>query len=153
LICYLDSSALVKRYIDEPGANQARQRIAEAEALGTVAISRVEVVAALGKAVRLGAVNREQGESARRFFQIEWSNLSRIEITDHVIEQASDLAWIHGLRGYDSVQLAAALTWQATLHMPVVMVTFDVHLWEAASRAGLERYPSDLPRLIESWKT
>jgi predicted nucleic acid-binding protein len=145
LICYLDSSALVKRYIEEPGADQIRQLIADAEALGTVAISRVEVVAALGKAVRLGAVTREHGESARRFFQTEWRDLSRIEISDHVIERAADLAWGHGLRGYDSVQLAAAMIWQETIGFPLTLATFDAKLWEAAARVGLERYPQDLP--------
>jgi predicted nucleic acid-binding protein len=145
LICYLDSSALVKRYLEEPGGDQVRQLIADAEALGTVAISRVEVVAALGKAVRLGAVTREQGESARQFFQTEWRDLSRIEITDHVIERAADLAWSHGLRGYDSVQLAAAMIWQESLGFPLTLATFDVKLWEAAARIGLERYPQELP--------
>ncbi len=153
MICYLDSSALVKRYLQEPGGDQIRRLIAEAEALGTVAISRAEVVAALAKAVRLGAVTAEGADATRRLFLAEWHDLSRIEITDLVIEWASDLAWGYGLRGYDSVQLAAALTWQATLHMDVLVATFDARLWEAAGRVGLEPYPPNLPSLLESWRT
>jgi hypothetical protein len=42
--------------------------------------------------------------------------------------------------------------WQETLDVPVTMATFDLRLWEAANRAGLEPYPSDLPQLLESWK-
>jgi predicted nucleic acid-binding protein len=152
LICYLDSSALVKRYLEEPGGTQVRRLTAEAEAVGSVDITRVEVVAALGKAVRLGAITLEHGESSRRFFQTEWRDLSRVEITDHVIERAADLAWSHGLRGYDSAQLSAAMIWQDRLGFSVTLVTFDVKLWEAAVRVGLEVYPPDLPRLLESWK-
>ena len=63
------------------------------------------------------------------------------------------MAWTYGLRGYDSVQLAAAVMWQATLDTPVFMATFDLRLWETAARAGLEPYPTDLPRLLESWRS
>ncbi len=152
MICYLDSSALVKRYLQEPGRDQVQQLIADAEAYGTVVISRAEVVAALAKAVRLGAFDREEAEAARRLFQFEWHDLSQVELTDLVIEWASDLAWGYGLRGYDSVQLAAALTWQATLHETTLLATYDVRLWEAAARVGLEAFPPDLPQLLESWK-
>jgi predicted nucleic acid-binding protein len=152
LICYLDSSALVKRYLEEPGGAQVRRLTAEAEAVGSVDITRVEVVAALAKAVRNGGITLEHGESSRRFFQTEWRDLSRVEITDHVLERAADLAWSYGLRGYDSAQLAAAMIWQDRLGFSVTLVTFDVRLWEAATRVGLEVYPPDLPRLLESWK-
>jgi predicted nucleic acid-binding protein len=152
LICYLDSSALVKRYLQEPGRDQVRELIADAEALGTVAISRAEVVAALAKAVRLRAISQEEAEAARHLFHVEWHDLSRVDITDLIIEWASDLAWGYGLRGYDSVQLAAALTWQTTMDVPTLVATYDVRLWEAAGRVGLEPYPPDLPRLLESWK-
>jgi len=121
--------------------------MAEAEALGTVSISRAEVVAALAKAVRLDAITREDAESARRFFQVEWRGLSRVELSDFVVERAADLAWVYGLRGYDAVQLAAAMIWQETMGISLTLATFDGQLWEAAARVGLERYPQDSPRI------
>lgn len=147
MICYLDSSALVKLYLLEPGDVEVRQLIADAVAAGSVVISRAEVVAALGKAVRLGAVTRGDAEAARRFFQVEWQDLSRIEITEFVIERAADLAWAYGLRGYDSVQLAAAVIWQEALGLPLTLATFDAKLWDAAARVGLERFPQDRPAI------
>ncbi|MCP4006296.1 MAG: type II toxin-antitoxin system VapC family toxin, partial [bacterium] len=48
---YLDASALVKRYVAEPGSSAVEQAIAAAEAAGTTMISRVEVVAAFGRAL------------------------------------------------------------------------------------------------------
>jgi predicted nucleic acid-binding protein len=153
MICYLDSSALVKVFLKEPGSGEVRQLMDEAHAVGTVIISRVEVVAALHKAVRLGVTPDEEALSARHRFRTEWPYYLRLPVSDLLIERACDLAWSYGLRGYDSVQLAAAVTWQATLDAPVAMATFDVRLWEAASRAGLEPYPADLPRLLASWKS
>ena len=38
----------------------------------------------------------------------------RYIVEDESETEASDLAWKHGLRGYDAVQLAAALAWRET---------------------------------------
>jgi len=54
------------------------------------------------------------------------------------------LAWDHGLRGYDAVQLASALTWRDALGQDIVLATFDHQLWEAAPRVGLQAWPEKL---------
>lgn len=153
MICYLDSSALVKIFLKEPGTFEVQQLMDEAHTTGTVVISRAEVVAALHKAVRLGVTSSDEAVSARHRFRMEWSSYFRLPVSTLLVERACDLAWAYGLRGYDSVQLAAAVTWQATLDTTVVMATFDLRLWEAAAHAGLEPYPHDLPNLLESWRT
>ena len=152
MICYLDSSALVKVFFKEPGAAEVRQLMEAAHTTGTVVISRAEVVAALGKAVRRGVTPLDEALAARHRFSVEWTYYFRLPISDLLLERACELAWVHGLRGYDSVQLAAAVTWQATLDTPVFMATFDLRLWEAAAREGLNPYPRELPRLLDSWK-
>jgi predicted nucleic acid-binding protein len=152
MICYLDSSALVKVFLREPGAPEVKQLMDQAHTIGTVVISRAEVVAALHKAVRRGITPEDEAVAARHRFRTEWSDYFRLPVSDLLVERACDLAWTYGLRGYDSVQLAAAVLWREALDMPVVMATFDLHLWETAARVGLEPYPPDLPRLLESWK-
>jgi predicted nucleic acid-binding protein len=52
------------------------------------------------------------------------------------VERAEALAWEHGLRGYDAVHLASALTWQESVGEQIVLATFDQQLWEAASERG-----------------
>ena len=42
MILYLDASALVKRYIAEPGTPELAEAIAAAEVVGTSIISRAE---------------------------------------------------------------------------------------------------------------
>jgi len=147
LICYLDSSALVKRYVTEPGSSEIVRAFAEANVVGTVSISRAEVVAGFARAVRRGALAPEDAELARHQFQTEWRHFQRHQITDSLIGRSCDLAWSFGLRGYDSVQLAAAVRWQEELDMPLVLATFDGQLWQAAARVGLEPYPPDLQRI------
>ena len=45
MILYLDSSALVKRYVDEPGSAVVGEAISRAAIIGTGLISRAEVAA------------------------------------------------------------------------------------------------------------
>jgi hypothetical protein len=61
------------------------------------------------------------------------------------VERAEALAWEYGLRGYDAVHLASALTWQESVGEQIVLATFDEQLWEAAKRAGLKAWPDPLP--------
>jgi predicted nucleic acid-binding protein len=55
-IIYLDASALVKRYVAERGTEAVQALLMRASVMGTVAITRVEVTAALAKAVRIGVL-------------------------------------------------------------------------------------------------
>lgn len=152
MICYLDSNALVKLFVEEPGSREVSQGIRSAHMVGTVAISRAEVVATFGKAFRIGWLSREAAQLVRHQFNVEWRHYWHVQVSDSLIEHAADLSWTHRLRGYDSVQLAAAMAWQESLGAPVSLITFDTRLWEASGRAGLEPYPYDLPQLRESWK-
>jgi predicted nucleic acid-binding protein len=66
-------------------------------------------------------------------------------MTEALVERAEGLAWEHGLRGYDSVQVASALTWQESVGAEIVLATFDQQLWDAAKRAGLKAWPAERP--------
>jgi predicted nucleic acid-binding protein len=152
MILYLDASALVKRYVAELGLTEVGEVIARATVTSTALISRAEVVAALAKAVRLGALTPEEALASLQVFRQEWPDLVRVQITETVVAHADTLAWEHGLRGYGAVHLAAASLWQEAMGEPVTMVTFDRRLWMAARQEGLVPHPADLPALLETWK-
>ncbi len=152
MILYLDASALVKRYVAEVGSAQVAQAIASADLVGTALVSRAEVVAALAKAVRVGALRHNQALASLQSFRREWLDLVRVQITDGVISHADALAWEHGLRGDAAVQLAAASLWQETLGETVTMATFDQSLGRAAQNVGLGTFPADLRMLGKNSK-
>lgn len=141
MILYLDSSALVKRYVREAGSDEVERLIARAGAVGTGLVSRAEVAAALARAARLGLVERDEAEAALRVFRAEWPRLARVQLTEPLLARADALAWDFGLRGYDAVHLASALYWQDSLSEPVTLATFDRELWRAAQAAGLDVWP------------
>ena len=145
MIVYLDASALVKRYIEEAGSAAVGRLIEEANLVGTAAITRVEMAAALAKAVRVGVLSREEAALALEVFREEWPSLVRIQVTEPLLRRAEEVAWQEGLRGYDATHLAAALFWQEMLGEPVVVATFDRELWDAARRLAMQVFPEERP--------
>lgn len=101
--------------------------------VGTGLISRAEIVAALAKAVRMGVLLPNEAEATLEAFRAEWPDFIRIQITEALVARADSLAWQYGLRGYDAVHLASALTWQEGMDEPVTLATFDRRLWESAA--------------------
>ena len=146
MILYLDASALVKRYVTEVGSKDVITLTAAAEAVATSLVSRAEVAAALARAVRLGVLDQDGGRRAQRRFSREWPDIARIPVGEALVSRAETLAWDHGLRGYDAVQLASALTWRDSIGQDVVLATFDRQLWEATPRVGLQAWPDKLAR-------
>jgi predicted nucleic acid-binding protein len=143
-MAYLDASALVKRYLVERGSRETIALTAESELIATSIISRAEVAAGFAKAVRAHLVTQERARSAQRSFAGDWPDLVRMPVTEALVERAETLAWDHGLRGYDAVQLASALAWQESVGTAIVLATFDQQLWAAAPKAGLKAWPDKL---------
>jgi predicted nucleic acid-binding protein len=153
MILYLHASSLVKRYVDEWGSDEVARATETATLVGTVAITRVEVSAAMAKAVRLNILTRKEASRGLRAFRQEWADFVQLQVTDLLISRADALAWEHDLRGrgYDAVQLAAASLWQEMLSDEVTLSTFDQRLWKTAGEAGLAVHPHDLPGLLSNW--
>ena len=74
----------------------------------------------------------------------DWADLARLPVSEALAARADTLAWAHALRGYDAVQLAAALTWREAMGREVVLGTFDRDLWRAGAQAGMDVWPESL---------
>ena len=144
-LLYLDTSALFKRYVEEAESKALIGRIEDAPAVGTALITRVEVAAALAKAVRDDRMPSSEAREAESDFLDDWADFTRIGLTDDVAGRAGRLAWKHDLRGYDAAQLAAALAWREATEDAedqVVFACFDNDLRRAAAAEGLETWPA-----------
>jgi predicted nucleic acid-binding protein len=141
VIAYLDASAFVKRYVVERGSRETNALTADAEMTATSIVSRAEIAAAFAKAVRMGLVKNDIARTAQRTFAGDWPDVVRVPVTESLVDRAEGLAWQYGLRGYDAVHLASALTWQEAVGEQIVLATFDQQLWDAAKRAGLKAWP------------
>lgn len=139
---FIDSSGLVKRYILEDGSTWVRALTSRAAGhdLIVARITEVEVVSALVRhqpslspADLALAMAAFQSDCRQRRFRF-------VAIRRAVVSQAAILATTHRLRGYDAVQLAAALEARvrnAARGLPVpVFVSADRDLNDAALVEG-----------------
>ena len=105
--------ALVKRYVTETGSVWLKVLVAPITADATI-IARItgpEVVSALRRRARAGTLPMAEAASSIATYRThQLREYSVIELSPAVLERAMDLADRHSLRGYDAVQLAAALT-------------------------------------------
>lgn len=144
-IFFLDSSALVKRYPSESGSawTIALTDPLNRHSIVVVEISRVEIAAALAARHR-AASGITRVERDRLFGLLVRHNTIEYEVVPvgtSIVDRAMELTQKHRLRGYDAVQLAAALDVQATALATglssLTFVTADEDLLVAALAEGL----------------
>ena len=92
MILYLDSSAIVKLYVDEPHADTVRATVAEAAACCSHLIAYAEVRAALAKALRAKRETPDGMELHKREFDDTWERFRVVTVTDPTVRRAADLA-------------------------------------------------------------
>lgn len=144
MILYIDTSALIKRYVQETGSTGVVALVEQADLVGSTIMARVEMAAALAKAARMQWVTVTGAQSAWQDFDKHWPSFARLAVTNPLVERASQITWEHHLRGYDAIHLATALIWQESMQMPVSLATYDRELWVAANATGLSAWPENL---------
>ena len=139
MILYLDTSALAKLFISEPGSEAVASAAGTALAVATPRIAYVEMHATLGRAVRMNRIPASSLESRLGEFESRWASLNVVDLTDAMARRAAELVIRYGLRGHDSVHLAAALAVQDALagSEPVTLGASDLCQTQAASLARL----------------
>lgn len=139
MILYLDTSCLAKMYLPEIGAEIVRTAVERADLVTTSMLAYTEMRSALGRRRRERLFSEIQYRHILRQFARDWKKISRIPITERLIETAGDLADDHGLRSIDAIHLASAITLRKA--MPGTTTAFfsaDARLNTAAAHEGFE---------------
>ena len=152
-VYFVDSSALVKCYINEIGSTWVLSLLDPAlkNDVLIAAITGVEIVAAITRRGRGGSISATDATAVCSQFRSDLqSEYQVVEITENIINSAMALAETLGLRGYDAVQLAAGCEINALCIAnslpPVTFVSADNELnAAAASKSLLIENPNDYP--------
>lgn len=139
---YADTSALIKRYVQETGSQQVVEYFDQYPIIGATALTQAEMASAMSKAVRLGLVAEAEISMAWQDFLSHWPSFTRLPVSAGIVERAASIAWRHGLRAYDSLHLASALAWKDVLGDELVFACYDKNLLEAARKEGLQVWPA-----------
>lgn len=108
-ITYVDISTLIKLLLDEIDTAEAGQIWDEADVLVSARIAHVEARAALHAARRHRLIPADVLRDATEGLEVLWSQMAVVEIDEHLMRLAGEVAAEHGLRGCDAVHLAAHL--------------------------------------------
>jgi predicted nucleic acid-binding protein len=142
---YLDTSALVKRYVPSEIGSVWVQQItdpASTPLLLMSAIGLVEVAGALARKERDGEIAATERQQYLGLFVRECqSSLSLLPVTDAVLRLAATLTHRQALRAYDAIHLATALQANQLLTgtgaSPLLFIAADGRLCGAAQAEGL----------------
>ncbi len=135
MILFLDTSALVKLYIAEPGSEAMRRRVSD-QLVAVSQLAYAEAHATLARRRREGLLSADELRLLIDNFEQDWQTALQIPVSEQVLPLVPDLCRDHPLRGADALQLAAALV----VHRQGVEVHFatsDRRLLEAAEAEGL----------------
>ena len=133
---FWDSSALVPLVCREPQSARCRSWLRADSVLVVWALASVEVVSALARKQRDGALSMDRFAAAKRRLALlegAWSEVCQL---DAVRARARRLLETHSLSAADALHLGAALVAVEERTSEVGFVTFDDRLGEAAMREG-----------------
>ncbi|MBU6315054.1 MAG: type II toxin-antitoxin system VapC family toxin [Acidobacteria bacterium] len=126
---YVDPSALLKRYVEEPDSTLAVELINSDPVLVTSWITLVEVRRNLGRLLaghELAAARRQVSEDLDHF--------ALVVVDEVVCEAAAEIGEVLGVRSMDAIHLACA----KRLRVPSLpFLTFDLRQAQAARSLGL----------------
>jgi predicted nucleic acid-binding protein len=142
---YIDSSALVKRYVHETGSEWLTSQLVPIPEFSrfTSRLSIVEVISAFARRMRDGSLSQDQFSAARDAFRDDCLYEYRIvSPTQAIIDHACTMLERHPLRAFDAAHLATALIVEQFLAIegdsPLSFISADERLNQAACGEGLQ---------------
>lgn len=135
MIHYLDSSAFVKRYFEEPGSASVRA-LFRGKSLASARIAYAEIAATIARLCREGHLAVADRDRQLAQLDVDFAGITVVEVRAAVVRRVPDLVRRRPLRGFDAVHLASALA----LRDRGIAVTFwaaDGPLTQAAAAEGL----------------
>ncbi len=125
---YVDSSALLKRYVDEPDSGEAVALLSSDPSLTTARHTLVEVRRNLARLLR-----EAPAAAAAKDFAADAARLEIIELDAETCERAATIAEVTGAKTLDAMHLAAA---QRAGGPAISFLTFDLRQAQAARTLG-----------------
>ena len=139
MIVYLDTSSLVKLYVEENGSANVTALVESSDVVATSLIAYAEARAAFARRFREKAFTSKEYERLLMSFNKDWDSYLAVKVNKDLVQMAGDLADSYTLRGYDAIHLASAMTLQQELSSPIAFSCFDKILQKASELVDLNQ--------------
>jgi predicted nucleic acid-binding protein len=137
---YLETSALVKLYVQEPGTEHLLRLVASSEThrIAVSAIAQAEFRSAIRRRQREGDFTAHSATLVLERFDLHLrTRFIRQGVSDPVLDVACALIDRYPLRAYDAIQLAGCLVLKSAVPEAPVFVCADQQLLQTAQAEGL----------------
>jgi predicted nucleic acid-binding protein len=138
MILYLDTSALVKKYFEEEHSTDVISAWQTSLEIATSAVAYAEMLAAVYRKVLEMRVKKPLLENVLSVFQKDWSSFIIVGVDNSLNETLHKIIVRYGLRGFDAIHLASALTIGSVVADDYVFACYDERLNDAARGEGLK---------------
>ena len=134
---YFDTSALVKRYVDEAGRRKVLKLLRQHECVAS-AVLPVELRSALRRRVTEGTLEAARVPEILRRVSTDRAYWTLVEVGAEVLGTAEKLVAVHPLRTLDAIHVASAQLFAAGVSQPDLMfVSADKRQTDAGAVIGL----------------
>jgi len=141
MILYLDTSALVKRYFQEPYSDDVISRWKSATQIVTSFVAYAETMASMYRKKREAGLADTLISKTVDAFQKDWESFIRVEVNDALNGYIDQVVEKYPVRGFDAIHLASAMVIHERFPEDFVFACFDDGLVHAARAEGLETFP------------
>lgn len=138
MILYCDTSALIKRYINEEGTEMVDAAWEKSNGIATSSVTFAEALSAFSRRHREGLLSIKEYTAVVKKFKGDYSFLILVPIDNVLNHTIETIIRRHPLRGFDAIHMASALIF-ANLgdNNSLEFACFDRNLNEAARKEGL----------------
>lgn len=142
MILYLDTSALVKVYIEESYSNIVRNAFVQADKIAISIIGYVEFHSAISRLLREKLINIETFGKISSSFKRNWNRFIIVGLDKSIIERSTELLLLSELHAFDSIHLASAESLKNDYSEKIVFGCFDKRLITAVEKIGMDILPN-----------
>jgi predicted nucleic acid-binding protein len=115
VILYLDTSSLVKLYVEEPGSAEVRGLVEAAEIVAASVVAYPEARAAFARRRRERSLTLAAHRRTKAALEADWPHVLALDVSSPLARSAGDLADRYQLRGFDALHLASYLAFAREL--------------------------------------
>lgn len=130
---FLDTSAIAKRYVAEPGSDKVIALCQQADSLVVSVIYLQELISTLSRLVREKKLTKVDYRKLKGDAMADLADVDICQITPDVLVSVVSLLESHPLRAMDALHVACALAVE-----PDIFVSADHRQLSAARKAGLK---------------
>ena len=137
MILYCDTSALIKRYVEEDGTEIVDRLWSVSVGIATSVVAFAETASTFSRKLREGILTEKEYESTLKTFKTDFDALILVPVAPLLNSIIERLVRRYQLRGFDAIHLSSALMIKESASLPLQFACFDRTLNEAALEEGL----------------